>query len=262
MTTTAIYTCYRQLHPPTGVDHAVFGSVTDAGSRDLVVAKASILELYRVHKEGEEDEPGGGLGGASGSAVSREDDCMYYLELLGTFPLAGNINGLAVIPIVGGGAVNRASRAGSQGQDRQKNVQDILVVCFGGAKMSLVAYDKGLGRLTTLSIHNYDADGIGPGSGGVQPGYSLMSALADPPPPISAFDPAGRCCAMVVGGCQLVVLPVLRHVPPGVFLSQEARDREKMEVMKSSFASASSPLGKQNADGEEMALGLMGGATA
>lgn len=69
------------------------------------------------------------------------------------------------------------------------------------------------------------ADAIGPGSGGVESCYSLASALKDRPPTISAFDPAGRCLAAVLGGFQLVVLPTLRYIPKSVFLSEEARAR-------------------------------------
>lgn len=59
----------------------------------------------------------------------------------------------------------------------------------------------------------------------MEPGYSLASALKDRPPTISAFDPAGRCLAAVLGGSQLVVVPTLRHVPRSVFLSEDARER-------------------------------------
>ena len=103
MTSTAIYTCYRQLHPPTGVDHAVFGSITAAGSHDLVVAKASILELYRVHRVSPDDDPtaaaaaaakGGNNVAAAATAASQsgaglgngddDDESSFFLELAGT----------------------------------------------------------------------------------------------------------------------------------------------------------------------------------
>lgn len=217
MTSTAIYTCYRQLHPPTGVDHAVFGSVTAPGSRDLVVGKASILELYRVHRNPATtttaDSP-------TTNAAEEDDSSSFFLELAGTFPLAGNITALAVIPV----APSSTQEEGPTPQQQQKQ-QDILVVSFGPAKVALVTYDVVLGRLATLSIHNFDPDAIGPGSGGVESGYGLASALKDRQATISSCDPAGRCLAAVVAGCQLVVLPTLRHIPRSVFLSEEARER-------------------------------------
>lgn len=194
MTSTAIYTCYRQLHPPTGVDHTVFGSVTSPGSRDLVVAKASILELYKVHRQpGADSSSSSSKGGrdasqpaaaaAAGKAVGADGPADYggrtevaddddeasdfFLELAGTFPVAGNITALSVIPVasasVSASDTNERSREATSaetataatGQDQQP--QDILVVCFGTAQMALVAYDEGLGRLATLSIHNFDA---------------------------------------------------------------------------------------------------------
>ncbi|CAN0132678.1 unnamed protein product, partial [Laminaria digitata] len=246
MTSTAIYTCYRQLHPPTGVDHAVFGSITAAGSHDLVVAKASILELYRVHRVSPDNGPTGaaaagrrgggnnatagadaaaGAGGAAFRGGANDDDydddeSSFFLELAGTFPIAGTITSLAVIPVVGDQQRRRQHR-----QRQRHQEQHILVVSFGPAKMALVAYDSLLGRLGTLSIHNFDAEAIGPGADGVESGYGLASALKDRPATISSSDPSGRCLAAIVAGCQLVVLPTRRHVPSSVFVSEEARRR-------------------------------------
>lgn len=290
MTSTAIYTCYRQLHPPTGVDHAVFGSITAPGARDLVVAKASIIELYRVHRDGGDPKERNDTsrkeaaasfrgytraandGGVDGVDELDDDASNFYLELAGTFPLAGNITSLATIPTASSHGSEGVDAAGApvaaslsarplpslssppsetvgdddafaasaaaavdgmpdvastqrQQQQRIDTRQDILAVSFGYAKVTLVAYDSLLGRLTNLSIHNFDPDAIGPGSGGVESGYGLASALKDRPPTLSASDPAGRCLAAVVAGCQLVVLPTLRHVPRSVFLSREARER-------------------------------------
>ena len=259
MTSTAIYTCYRQLHPPTGVDHAVFGSITAAGSHDLVVAKASILELYRVHRVGPDSDPAAATRNdataatASSNGGNDDDDddaSSFFLELAGTFPIAGTITSLAVIPVVGGDilppttANTNASadactntsasdtdadattiEAARRRRRQQQQEQDILVVSFGPAKMALVAYDSLLGRLGTLSIHNFDAEAIGPGAGGIEPGYGLASALKDRPATISTSDPSGRCLAAIVAGCQLVVLPTKKHVPHSVFVSEEARQR-------------------------------------
>lgn len=227
MPPTAIYTCYRQLHPPTGVDHAVFGSVTAPGSRDLIIGKACILEIYRVHRQDEETKDHKRTDNSQGIAGD-PDDTTYFLELAGTFPVAGNITALDVVPIKPEPLVTsqeHASGAAKAPTDEALQSQDILVVCFGAAQVALVAFDAGLGRLTALSIHNFDPDAIGPGSGGVESGYGLSSALKDRPPTISAFDPAGRCVAAVVAGYQLVVLPALRYVPRSVFLSEESRRR-------------------------------------
>lgn len=242
MTSTAIYTCYRQLHPPTGVDHAVFGSVTATRSRDLVVAKASILELYRVQRDYSPEEEnataaesaadkatpaaGSSGGGNNSGDIDDNDDSNFYLELAGTFPLAGNITALAVIPL----AAATTTIATQQ--------QDIVVVSFGAAKVALVAYDTLLGRLETLSIHNFDAGAIGPGAAGVESGYGLASALKDRPKTISSSEPSGRCLAAVVAGCQLVVLPVRRHVPRSVFVSEETGRRRRVLRMRRRAAAA------------------------
>lgn len=226
MATTAIYTCYRQLHPPTGVDHAVFGSVTAPGSRDLVVAKAFTIELYRVHRDAspssspqQSRSDGGTPEGDHNTGSARG----FYLELAGTFPIAGNVTALAVIP-VGNSTTSGLNESGIP----QQKQQDILVVSFDLAKTALIAYDSVLGRLSTLSIHNFDPDAIGPGSSGVESSYGLASALKDRPATISSCDPAGRCLSAIVAGCLLVVLPTRRHVPQSVFLCDEARKRARL----------------------------------
>eukprot|EP00903_Cladosiphon_okamuranus_P018754 g17257.t1 len=235
MTSTAIFTCYRQLHPPTGVDHAVFGSVTAAGSRDLVVAKAFILELYRVHRDDPKDyataAASGEVDGSStafGDGGNDDDATGFYLELAGTFPLAGNITSLAIIPVAAAAPTATPAAASTASPPPPQQQQDILVVSFGDAKMALVAYDALLGRLETVSIHNFDAAAIGPGAAGIESGYGLASALKDRPATISAADPAGRCLAAVVAGCQLVVLPARRHIPRSVFVSEEAAERRRI----------------------------------
>eukprot|EP00752_Nemacystus_decipiens_P015088 g13442.t1 len=278
MTSTAIFTCYRQLHPPTGVDHAVFGSVTAAGSRDLVVAKASILELYRVHRDDRKEhataaEPPGagktaGGDGDDGSnkneaADTNDDDddaTSFYLELAGTFPLAGNITSLAIIPVAAAAPAAAATTTTSTGTSPlQRRQPDILVVSFGDAKMALVAYDTLLGRLETVSIHNFDAAAIGPGAENIESGYGLASAVKDRPKTMSAADPAGRCLAAVVAGCQLVVLPARRHVPRSVFVSEEAAERRRVLRVRRRAAAAAAAAERGGGNGGGGSEGMAGG---
>ncbi|CAN0299002.1 unnamed protein product, partial [Ectocarpus sp. 12 AP-2014] len=257
MTSTAIYTCYRQLHPPTGVDHAVFGSVTAADSRDLVVAKASTLELYRVHRDDHSATAAAAAARDTSNGDERDDDdgSGYYLELAGTFPLAGNFTALAVVPVPTSASTTTTQQ---QRQQQQQQQQDILVVSFGVAKMALVAYDSVLGRLETLSIHNFDAGAIGPGAAGVESNYGLAAALKDRPRTISSSDPAGRCLAAVVAGCQLVVLPARRHVPGSVFVSEEARRRQRRVLRLRRRAAVAAR--RNNGAAAESAGGAAGGA--
>ncbi len=262
MTSTAIYTCYRQLHPPTGVDHAIFGSVTAAGSRDLVVAKASILELYRVRRVAPKesaaaDDPAAAAAaaaapaaGGGGTGDDDGDDTSFYLELAGTFPLAGNITSLAVLPVASSlaAASSAAAAAGAAAPARPRRQQDVLVVSFGQAKMALVAYDALLGRLETVSIHNFDAGAIGPGAAGVETGYGLASALKNRPGTVTSSDPAGRCLAAVVAGYQLVVVPARRYVPRSVFVSEESAKRAGALRARRRAAAAAEARGTEEGD--------------
>lgn len=44
-----VFLCYKPLHPPTGVEHCCFARLTGAGSTDLVLAHANVLEVYTLH---------------------------------------------------------------------------------------------------------------------------------------------------------------------------------------------------------------------
>ncbi|CAM9193994.1 unnamed protein product, partial [Phaeothamnion confervicola] len=204
-----IYTCFRQLHPPTAIDHAAFACLTGRDATDLVVAKGLLLELYAVR--------GASSGENNASADSNHtpaSDC--FLELVGSFPLAARVEGLDVI--CGGGSVGDGDA-----EDGGVWRPDMLAVSFEGAKLALLGFDIAVGQLTTLSIHNFGPDSIGPGAGAVEPAYGVAGALRDPPPPQTAADPLGRCVAMVVGGSQLVVLPTLRSRGTAPAASHEGR---------------------------------------
>jgi hypothetical protein len=183
-----VYTCFRQLHPPTSVELAVWGSVTGPGKRDLLIARRALLEIYSVP-----------------TAAEGGDDDNPVLELVGGYPLTANILHIGVVKL---------------GADSA----DVIVLALDAAKLTVVAYDAGLSQLVTLSIHNFEAGAIGPGSGVLDEGYDLLGAQMHVPPTLTAVDPAGRCCAMLVAGRHLIILPMLRHLPSDIFISKEGRD--------------------------------------
>jgi hypothetical protein len=208
-----VYTCFRQLHPPTSVELAVWGSVTGPGKRDLLIARRALLEIYSVP-----------------TAAEGGDDDNPVLELVGGYPLTANILHIGVVKL---------------GADSA----DVIVLALDAAKLTVVAYDAGLSQLVTLSIHNFEAGAIGPGSGVLDEGYDLLGAQMHVPPTLTAVDPAGRCCAMLVAGRHLIILPMLRHLPSDIFISKEGRDHIAGSLDSSSSSSSGTAAGAAAAVG-------------
>ena len=45
------YQYYKELHPPTGVEHAAWAHFVSGGEWNLVVARTSLLEVYTLSAE-------------------------------------------------------------------------------------------------------------------------------------------------------------------------------------------------------------------
>ncbi|XP_067935054.1 cleavage and polyadenylation specificity factor subunit 1-like [Watersipora subatra] len=80
------------------------------------------------------------------------------------------------------------------------NCRDILLLSFKDAKISVVEYDPHTRDIVTLSLHYFEEDELKSGL------YSNFKK------PVLRVDPDLRCAAMLVYGCQLVVLPLKKDV--------------------------------------------------
>ncbi len=129
------------------------------------------------------------------------------LEMVGSFPVCGVISALHAIPV------------GSTSPLRP----DLLAVTMEPARVSLLAFDAVLSRLTTLSVHNLEEDSVGPGSGMAKSSFRLSGGTVSNPPTLTAVDPEGRCVACVVTGSKLVLLPVMQRIPGSAYVSLEGR---------------------------------------
>ncbi len=129
------------------------------------------------------------------------------LEMVGSFPVCGVISALHAIP------------PGSTSPLRP----DLLAVTMEPARVSLLAFDAVLSRLTTLSVHNLEEDSVGPGSGMVKPSFRLCGGTVSNPPTLTTVDPEGRCVACVITGSKLVLLPVMQRIPGSAYVSLEGR---------------------------------------
>uniref|UniRef100_A0A8C1PX61 Cleavage and polyadenylation specificity factor subunit 1 n=1 Tax=Cyprinus carpio TaxID=7962 RepID=A0A8C1PX61_CYPCA len=119
-----MYAVYRQAHPPTAVEFAVYCNFISSQEKNLVVAATSQLCVYRIIYDVE-------VRGRYGK--SRKEK----LEQVASFSLFGNVMSMASVQLAG---ANR----------------DALLLSFKDAKLSVVEYDPGTHDLKTLSLHYFE----------------------------------------------------------------------------------------------------------
>ncbi|KTF73945.1 hypothetical protein cypCar_00049991, partial [Cyprinus carpio] len=124
-----MYAVYRQAHPPTAVEFAVYCNFISSQEKNLVVAATSQLCVYRIIYDVESTSKSE----KSSDGKSRKEK----LEQVASFSLFGNVMSLASVQLA---AANR----------------DALLLSFKDAKLSVVEYDPGTHDLKTLSLHYFE----------------------------------------------------------------------------------------------------------
>ncbi|XP_048057848.1 LOW QUALITY PROTEIN: cleavage and polyadenylation specificity factor subunit 1 [Megalobrama amblycephala] len=163
-----MYAVYRQAHPPTAVEFAVYCNFISSQEKNLVVAGTSQLYVYRIIYDVESTSKSE----KSSDAKSRKEK----LEQVASFSLFGNVMSMASVKLVG---TNR----------------DALLLSFKDAKLSIVEYDPGTHDLKTLSLHYFEEPEL-------RDGFVQNVHI-----PMVRVDPENRCAVMLVYGTCLVVLP-------------------------------------------------------
>ncbi|NXI44787.1 CPSF1 factor, partial [Galbula dea] len=166
-----MYAVYKQAHPPTGLEFAIFCHFFSSTERNLVVAGTSQLQVYRLNHDCET--------GAKGDRNGEGKGHREKLELLATFSFFGNVMSMASVQLAG------AKR-------------DALLLSFKDAKLSVVEYDPGTHDLKTLSLHYFEEPEL-------RDGFVQNVHI-----PQVRVDPDGRCAVMLIYGTRLVVLPFRR----------------------------------------------------
>jgi len=198
--------CYTELTPPTAVTHSLALQFVPGQGTNLVVAKASLLQVFRtkivpVEVETPEnaalraraasryndrlanDDDGLEVSFLGGDSLATKADRANTakLVLVAEFPLPGTITGLARI---------KSPMTTSGG--------DSLLIAFKDARLSLVEWDTQRQALSTVSIHYYEQD-------------ELQGSPWAPPlgqfPNVLAADPGSRCAALRFGARNLAILP-------------------------------------------------------
>lgn len=119
-----MFTLYKTVHPPTGIDCSVYCSFLSSKEHNLITASGNKLQIYRFHGDQQQKQ-------------QIKPASKLKLECFDTFYFYGTI------------CCMKPCRYGSM----QK---DALVIAFADAKVSIVEYDPFLGDLSTLSIHYFE----------------------------------------------------------------------------------------------------------
>lgn len=159
------FAIHKQVHPPTGVDHAVAAYFThpigDGGPPNLVVAQANHLTIFAIRREreagGGDDNasmaaaavaavksPGGAHGTnavANGASANSGGNQEVSLEVVAEFDLQGTVGSIAVL----------RRRFGAP-----RNQRDALLIAVRESKLSVVEFDPATLSLVHSSLHSWE----------------------------------------------------------------------------------------------------------
>ncbi|KAM6350471.1 LOW QUALITY PROTEIN: cleavage and polyadenylation specificity factor subunit 1, partial [Podargus strigoides] len=161
-----MYAVYKQAHPPTGLEFAIFCNFFSNTQRHLVVAGIQ-LYVYRLNHDCEV--------GAKGDRNAEVKGHKEKLELMASFSFFGNVMSMASVQLAG------AKR-------------DALLLSFKDAKLSVVEYDPGTHDLKTLSLHYFEEPEL----------RDFAFLVQNVHIPRVRVDPDGRCAVMLIYGTRLV----------------------------------------------------------
>ncbi|KAI0384095.1 CPSF A subunit region-domain-containing protein [Hypomontagnella monticulosa] len=197
--------CYTELTPPTAVTHSLCLPFINAQSNNLIVARASLLQIFATKSVSAEldkaqsaqlqssrstehydsrvnDDDGLEASFLGGDSVPVRSDRSNYtkLVLVAEFSLAGTITGLARIK-------SKTTASGGEA----------LLLAFKDAKLSMVEWDPEKNSIITTSIHYYEQEDL-QGSPWAAPLSHYVNFLA--------ADPGSRCAALKFGARSLAII--------------------------------------------------------
>lgn len=165
-----MYAWYRQLHHPTTVESSVFCNFVSENDKDLVVAAASQLTVYRLQNNSERTTLQGR------PDASNDDTIKNKLDEIGSWSLFGNIVSMKSVRLAG------AKR-------------DSILLSFCDAKLCIIEFDTSLYDIKTTSLHYFE-DNL------IKSGMFQRVCL-----PKVAVDPDNRCSAMQINATTVAVIP-------------------------------------------------------
>ncbi|KAI9742867.1 MAG: mRNA cleavage and polyadenylation factor subunit [Claussenomyces sp. TS43310] len=199
--------CYTELTPPTAVTHSLSLPFLSSQSRNLVVAKTSLLQIFSLKtvcehvdssatnaehstKESDMYDPRVSNGDdafessflAADTALLRAEHARTTkLILVAEYPLSGTVISMVRVKTL-----------------EAKSGGEVILLAFKDAKLSLVEWDPHRHGLSTISIHYFEQEDLG-GSPWAPKLGDCVNYLA--------VDPASRCAALKFGVRNLAILP-------------------------------------------------------
>ncbi|CAH1761431.1 3424_t:CDS:10 [Entrophospora sp. SA101] len=194
----SIYPLYKDLFPPTGVEEVVCASFTSPTDINLIVARSSILQIYRFVEQAEvtkEEETAMEEDVNLVNVFGKDDDQNFIfptlkpaanllymtarLELIIQYKLHGNITSMGVVQTISSGA----------------NGMDSLLISFKDAKLSLLEFSLATNSIVTVSIHYYEREEF------------KLEFLSNPFPTKVKVDSSSSCAVLHFYGDKLAILP-------------------------------------------------------
>jgi len=171
-----MFSLFKEVHPPTSIDHSVKCHFFNDQEINLVTAGAAKLNVYKLY-DIEEDATKSDVPGFTDHYVRKKKK----LEQVASYSFFGNIINMQVV------------RLGS-------NTRDSLLLAFKDAKLSIVEYDSSNHDLKTDSMHFFEDQEL---KAGLE--YNIYQ-------PLVRVDPENRCACMLVYGTYLVILPFKHRI--------------------------------------------------
>lgn len=187
--------CYTELTPPTAVTHSLNIPFLSADANNLVIAKASLLQIFATKTVSWDLDDLSGNNPSTAKDTTDDDSRIHdddgvklselaqttKLVLIAEYNLSGTVTSLVRVKTI-------SSKAGGEA----------LLVGFRDAKLSLVEWDPERPGISTISVHFYEQDEL--------QGSPWAPNLADCVNYL-AVDPGSRCAALKFGARNLAILP-------------------------------------------------------
>lgn len=128
-----MFSLFRQTYPATSVEHAIYCRFYGGQEKNLVVAGANVLRVFRLIPNTDEK--------LLRRELSDSQPPKMKLECLATYNLFGKVMSIAAACLPGSN-------------------QDTILMAFAHAKLSLIEYDPISDNLKTLSLHNFEGNNL------------------------------------------------------------------------------------------------------
>ncbi|OUM57544.1 hypothetical protein PIROE2DRAFT_17448 [Piromyces sp. E2] len=209
------------VYPPSCVEDAIPCHFTSPTARNLIVVKASTIEIYEVLEVTDEEEKKFWIGKDS-KDQDKTNDQIYPkiragLELVTSYKIHGNVSSI--------NCIRTTTNVGLLGMDS-------LLVSFKDAKMSLLEWSNAIKDIITISLHYYEREEF-------QDVYLSAST------PEIRVDPLNRCAALKFYYDQIAILPFKQEVAGGVASTYIDEDMLK-EINENQYERDSSRLAQLN----------------